>query len=163
MRAIWLILLSLSSSACYQFFPVEEGVMPDPGQEVRVHLSPARAFEVGSMPIPGIETVEGEVYENDAQSLAVWTSLLRSQFGFSFPANGAVLYIPRDHISRLEARRLAPAKTVLAIGASAAALVTIYGIADAVAGGGSFTGGGEGGADASVFPSFPGTVRLRTR
>ena len=163
MRTIWLILMSLSSSGCYQFFPVEEGVMPDPGQEVRVHLSPARAFEVGSTPIPGIETVEGEVYEHEAQSLAVWTSMLHSQFGFSFRANGAVLYIPRDHISGLDARRLVPAKTVLAIGTVAAAIVTIFTIADAVSGGGSFLGGQEGGADGSIVSSFPGTVRVRTR
>ncbi len=164
MRTIWLILLSLSSSGCYQFFPVDEGVMPDPGQEVRVHLSPARAFEVGSTPVPGVETVEGEVYESEAQSLAVWTSMLHSRF-FSFRANGAVLYIPRDHISRLETRRLVPAKTVLAIGAVAAAIVTILTIADAVSGGNSFLGGQEGGADGSIVPSFPfpGTVRVRAR
>ncbi len=163
MRAISLILLlSLSSSACYQFFPVDEGVMPDPGQEVRVHLSPVMAFEVASTPVPGIETVEGEVYESEAQSLAVWTSSLHSRF-FVFQANGAVLYIPRDRISRLDVRRLVIAKTVLAIGASAGAILTIFGIADAVAGGSSSAGAGEGGADASIFPSFPGTVRLRTR
>jgi hypothetical protein len=163
MRAISLILLlSLFSSGCYQFLPVEEGVMPDPGQEVRVHLSPAMAFEVASTPIPGVETVEGEVYESEAQSLAVWTSLLHSRF-FSFRANGAVLYIPHDHISRLETRRLVPAQTVLAIGTVAAAIVTIFTIADAVSGGGSFTGGGEGGAEGSIFPSFLGTVSLRTR
>ena len=162
MRTIWLILLSLSSSGCYQFFAVEEGVMPDPGKEVRVHLSPTRAFEVGGTPIPGIEMVEGEVYESEAQSLAVWTSMLHSRF-FRFRGNGAVLYISRDHISRLETRRLVLAKTVLAIGTVAAAIVTIFTIADAVSGGSSFLGGQEGGADGSIFPSFPGTVRVRTR
>ena len=127
-----------------------------------MHLSPAMAFEVASTPIPGVETVEGQVYENDAQSLAVWTSMLRSRF-FSFRGNGAVLYISRDHISSLETRRLVVAKTVLAIGTVAAAIVTIVGLADAISGGSSFLGGQEGGADGSIFPSFPGTVRVRTR
>ena len=136
--------------------------MPDPRQEVRVHLSPATAFEVGSTAIPGVEIVEGEVYESDAQSLAVWTSLLRSRFGFDYRPDVAVLYIPRDHISRLEERRLAPAKTVLAIGAGAVVVVTIFELARAVGGGGSLLGEGDG-ADASVVRFLPRAVRFGTR
>ncbi len=157
LRAISLILmLSMFSSACYQYVRVEEGVMPAPGREVRVHLSPTREFEVGTTPVPGVETVEGSVYESEAQSLAVWTSMLRTQFGFSFRANGAVLYIPRDHITRLDERRHVPGKTILAIGAGVVAVVGIFGLATAVSGGS--TSGDPPPADASIVFPLPGSL-----
>jgi hypothetical protein len=145
------------SSACYQYVRVEEGVMPAPGREVRVHLSPTREFEVATTPVPGVEIVEGSVYESEAQSLAVWTSMLRSQFGFSFRANGAVLYVPRDHIDRLYERRHVPGKTVLAIGAGVVALLGIFGLAHALAGGGSLPGEPITNDGRIAFP-FPGTL-----
>lgn len=127
MRSLLLIAcVCLTSSGCYQYFRAADGASPNPGREVRLHLSPSRSFDLGSVTVNEIQEVEGAVYRADPDTVVLWAMSLQSRYGSKHNADGRVYFFPRSQISRLDERRLMPAKTVLAVVGTGAALVGIY-------------------------------------
>lgn len=130
------LLLTMSLSACYQYFPISDGEpLPEPGREVRARLSPEREMNLGNITVNQINRIDGSVYSNGNDSLALWTQWVHSAFGQRYYANGSVFYFPRQEMSRLEERRLVPVKTGFAVGAGVAALALIFGLATQLGGG----------------------------
>jgi hypothetical protein len=109
--------------------------LPEPGREVRARLSPAKQINLGNITVNEINRIDGSVYSNGNDSLALWTQWVHSAFGERYYANGSVFYFPRQEVSRLEERRLMPAKTVIAVGGGVVALAIIFGLATQLGGG----------------------------
>lgn len=118
MRAAFLIVpLALTSSACYQYFPVAQNApLPEEGAEVRVHLASPQELDLGTMTIDEVRTVEGYVREAESDSLSLFSSELRTYYGYTQRTNGAVFYFDRSQFGLLEERRIVPWKTAAAIG-----------------------------------------------
>lgn len=132
------LLASMTLSACYQYVPVsQDGPAPDPGAEVRARLSPPRSFDIGTLSVNDVNSIEGSVYQNNGDDLALWTQWLWTTLDMRVAANGSVFYVPHQQITSLEVRRLQPAKSIVLIGGLAASLVGLFAIA---ASGGSGTG-----------------------
>ncbi len=149
------------SSACYQYFPVQDTApLPPPGAEVRARLSPPQALDLGTVTFHDIGTVEGDVYHSQGDTLALFTRWIHTSYGYKHPANGAVFYFPHSQIGQLEQRRLVPAKTVVAAGVGVVALVAILELVRRGAGG-SNPEDPEGGDVARIVVALPGGIRIR--
>jgi hypothetical protein len=133
------LMMSMTVSACYQYVPVDqEAPRPDPGEEVRARLSPSRSFDLGTVIVNEVNSMEGTLYQNNGDDLAMWTQWLWTTLDVRVAANGSVFYVPHQQITSLEVRRLQPAKSIMLIGALAGSLVALFAIA---ASGGSGSGG----------------------
>ena len=151
MRTTPLILLAvLTSSACYQYFPVyDTDPLPAAGAEVRVQFESPQPLDLGTMTINDIGSVEGHVRSSNSDSLSLFSSQLRTFYGFRQHTNGAVFDFDRTQLSRIEQRKLVPWKTGVAIG------VTTVGLAVAMYYATGLGGGNEDGPQ----PSEPGLGR----
>jgi len=135
MKRLMSVLLMSSTVACYSYVPVGN-VAPEPGKEVRAHLSPARDFPIGELTVRDVTEMEGTVFRATADTLVVWTDWLHSMLGTRYGANGSVYYVPRTEVPRLEVRRLHPAKTILALGIVVGAGISVFTFAVDNGGGG---------------------------
>ncbi len=121
-----ILLLALTSSACYQYFPVHDvDPLPEPGTEVRVQLESPRALDLGTMTINDVSTVEGHVHRSGSDSLSLFSSKLRTFYGFRQRTNGAVFYFDRSQFTRLEQRKIVAWKTGVAIGITTVGLAIL--------------------------------------
>lgn len=128
-RTTPLILLAvLTSSACYQYFPVyDTDPLPEAGAEVRIQLESPQPLDLGTMTINDVGFVEGHVHRSDSDSLSLFSSKLRTFYGFRQHTNGAVFEFDRSQLDRVEERKLVPWKTGVAIGVTAVGLgVAMY-------------------------------------
>ncbi len=133
MRTTTLVLmLAMSSSACYQYFPVEEAApLPEPGTEVRAQLAAPQPLELGTVTIHDVSRIEGDVYESEGDTLALFSRRIFSAYGFDQFTNGAVFYFDRSQFGRLERRKFLPLQTGIAAGAiTAGVLATMYFVLD---------------------------------
>ncbi len=115
MRILLSVALLLPMSACYVYVPIGSAI-PESGEEIRAHLSPARDFDVGTVTVRDVARIDGIVYETTDSSVAVWTSWLYSAYGSRFGSQHAVYYLPRHQVANLEVRRLQPARSAIGIG-----------------------------------------------
>ncbi len=152
MRTTPLILtVALTSSACYQYFPVDDSApLPDAGVEVRIQLQSPQSLDLGTMTINDVSTVEGHVYQSNADTLSLFSNMLRTYYGFRQRTNGAVFYFDRSQFGLLEQRKLVPWKTGVTVAAAVAGLTAFMYFALDL-GGGSETG--------PPIPPDPGTGR----
>jgi hypothetical protein len=135
-----LALLALSSTACYRYAQVPEAApFPERGAEVRVTFSPPRSLNLGTITVHDITTLEGEVYRNLPDTLAVFSRWLNTAYGGKRATNGAVFYIPQGEIRQLDERRLLPLQTGLATATAIAAVFAVFKLA-LKSGGGSTPG-----------------------
>ena len=135
MKRLVSVVLICSTAACYSYVPVGD-VSPEPGKEVRAHLSPARDFPIGELTVRDVTEVEGTVFRASQDTLVVWTDWLHSMLGTRYGAHGNVYYVPRTEVPRLEVRRLHPAKTILALGIVVGAGISVFTFAVDTGGGG---------------------------
>ncbi len=115
MKSLSSVVWLFSFGACYEYVPVEN-VAPEPGSEIRAHLSPTQDFDAGTITVRDVARVDGIVYETTDSSVAVWTSWLYSTYGSRFRSGSAVYYLPRHQVANLEVRRLQPARSAIGIG-----------------------------------------------
>ena len=142
MRRFLSVAMLFSLAACYEYVPIGSAV-PEPGQEVRAHLSPVQDFDVGTLTIRDVTHVDGIVYASTADSVALWSTWLYSILGTRFDSRQAVYYLPKDQVAMLEERRLHPARSVIGVGLGVGILAVVANfLADA---GGSPGSGGKGG------------------
>ena len=156
MRATLLIaILTLTSSACYQFYAVDDNApLPEAGMEVRVRLAPPQSLDLGTMTFRDVSTVEGHVRRSGADTLSVFTSQLKTLYGFRQFTNGAVFSFDRSQFGRLEQRKLVPWRTGVAIG------VSTVGLAAAMYYAVGLGGGSEDGTPGGNDPVFGTTANI---
>jgi hypothetical protein len=154
-KTIAILTLAVTSSACYQYFPVADAApLPDTGAEVRIRLNTPQPLELGTMRISDISTVEGDVYETNGDTLGLFSRQIYTAYGSKHLTNGAVFYFDRSQFGQLDQRELVPWKTGLAIGAAAVGVLTVmYFTLDL--GGGAESDGGNGTPQARKGISIP--------
>ena len=116
-------MLAVLTSGCYQYFPVSENApLPAPGTEIRLRLDDPQALDLGTVTVNDVATVEGYVQSSGSDSLGLFSSSLRTFYGYRQRTNGAVFYFDRAQLQLLEERKLVPWKTGVAVGTSVAGL-----------------------------------------
>ena len=107
-----ILLLALSTSACYQYFPVyDTEPLPTAGAEVRIRLDERRTLDLGTMTINDISTVEGHVRQSESDNLSVFSNELRTFYGFRHRTNGAVFDFDRSELGLVS--RASPVQTAV--------------------------------------------------
>ena len=131
------LLLFVFSTACYQYVPIDDTApLPEMGRGVRVRLNEPQSLELGSVTVHDISVLEGEVFQNDGDTMSLYSRMIQH-------TNGAVFYFERSDLNRVEQRQLIPWKTGVAVGLGVAAIaVTAVFVFDL--GGGDERNGGEG-------------------
>lgn len=148
-----ILTLALIASGCYQYFPIQEAApLPEPGAEIRAQLAAPEALELGSVTIHDVSRLEGDVYQSEGDTLAIFSRRIYSAYGFRQYTNGAVFYFDRSQFGRLEERRFLPLRT--AIAASAITTGVVLGLYYALDLGGGAEGPGPDSGD--VFARVPG-------
>ena len=146
MKSLSSVVWLFSFGACYVYVPVENGA-PDPGSEIRAHLSPTQDFDVGTVTVHDVARVDGIVYGVAGDSVAVWSSWLYSTYGTRFDTRRAVYYLPREQVATLEQRRLQPLRSVVAVGIGVGIMTSLFSFSTD-GGAGRGTGGRPGPIDA---------------
>ncbi len=113
MKRLFSAIVLWGLSGCFTYVPVESAV-PEPGQEVRVHLSPSLDVDVGAVIVRDVTMMEGALYRVTSDTLAVWTQWIHSLGGSRYYANGQVHVMDRKNVPRLEVRQLHAGRTILA-------------------------------------------------
>lgn len=98
---------------------------PKAGSEIRVQMSPPADFQVGEVTIHDVSAVEGNVYQANGDTVALWSQWLHSRVG-KYGGGGAVLFIPRSAMRVLEERRLDAPKTAVGLGVTGAVVVLFF-------------------------------------
>jgi len=149
-----MLLLALSTTACYQYFPVyDTEPLPEAGAEVRIRLDEPQTLDLGTMTINEVSTVEGHVRQSESDNLSVFSNELRTFYGFRHRTNGAVFDFDRTEFSMLEQRKMVPWKTGAAIGITTVGLIaTMHYVID--------LGGGSNNGRAPYEPSLGRTVDI---
>lgn len=133
-RAVW-PLCALASGACFAYVPAREGLTPKPGSEIRVQMAVPADFQIGEVTIHDVSAVEGNVYQSNGDSLALWSQWLHSRVG-KYQGGGAVLFIPRSAVRVLEERRLNARKTGVGLAVTGAVVVLFFELIRRTAGSG---------------------------
>lgn len=147
-----ILLLAVSSSACYQYFEIEDAApLPQPGTEVRVQLTAPQRLELGNVTVNDVGRIEGDVYRSKGDTLALFSRRIFSAYGFNRYTDGAVFYFDRSQFSRIEQRNLAPVQTAIAVAAITAGALATMRIALAIGGGAEGGGPKDGPGFGRVF------------
>jgi hypothetical protein len=150
------LMLAVTSAACYQYFPVDDSApLPDPGAEIRFRLDTPQPLDLGTMRISDINTVEGDVYEAEGDTLGVFSRQIYSAYGSKHFTNGAIFYFDRSQFRQLEQRRFVPWKSGVAIGAAAVGVAAVMYFALDLGSGAEGDGGGNGNPQAHKGISIP--------
>ncbi len=123
-----ILALALISSGCAQYVHVGDSTpLPDHGTEVRIELAPPQTLELGSTTVHDVTRIEGNVFESEGDSLALYSERVFSAYGHNQYTNGAVFYFDRSQFGRLEERRIMPVRSGITAGAIAVgALAALY-------------------------------------
>ncbi|HEX9580361.1 MAG TPA: hypothetical protein VF970_04575 [Gemmatimonadales bacterium] len=128
-------------TGCFQYVPGSYPPAPKPNSEVRVELASPRDIPMGEFTLNEVTVIEGTVAEATEDTLGIWARWIRPRLGRKYDAAGATFYIPRSEIASMDGWRLAPRRTVLAIGVGVAAGALLLGVIGLV--GASGTGPGD--------------------
>jgi hypothetical protein len=136
-----LLMVTLVSNACYQFMPVDASApLPEAGAEVRFQLQSPQALDLGTLTLSDVASVQGHVRQSHADTLSLFSSDLRTAYGFRQRTDGAVFYFDRSQFRTLEQRELVPWKTGVAAGTAIIGMAAFWYFAIEL-GGGSESGG----------------------
>jgi len=133
----------LFSSACYQFVPVDDSApLPAAEEEIRIQLQSPQSLDLGTMSISDVASVQGHVRQSQGDTLSLFSSDLRTAYGFRQRTEGAVFYFDRSQFRTLERRVLVPWKTGVAAGTAVIGMAAFWYFAVDLGGGGE-SGGTE--------------------
>jgi hypothetical protein len=135
----WAPLLALVLSGCYSFVGVGE-TTPASGAAVQVELAAPRDVVLQDVTVHGITAVQGTLLSADVDSVGVAVARLWGLEGRTYEATGIGVNLPRQGIAALRAKRMSPARSIVAIGSGAAGVVAMVLGVKALVG----TGGGSG-------------------
>ena len=135
-----LLMVFLFSSACYQFMPLDQSApLPEAGAEVRFELQSPQSLDLGTVTLNDVMSVQGHVRQSQGDTLSLFSSDLRTAYGFRQRTDGAVFYFDRSQFRTLERRELIPWKTAVTAGTAIIGLAAFWYFA-ADLGGGSESG-----------------------
>jgi hypothetical protein len=135
-----LLLVSVMNLAgCRVYVPTGIETLERPDR-VRVYLSEPGEFELLDLTANNVTMVDGEVvrWDDEALVLSVWW--LEAANGLEFRALGETITVQREHISRLERRKISVGKTVGLVAVVVVAFAVGVGAVAGIAGGGSGSG-----------------------
>ena len=135
----WAPVLAVVLSGCYSFAGVGE-TTPANGAEVQLDLAAPRDVSLQDVTVHGITAVQGTLLSSDADSVGVAVARLWGLEGRTYEATGIGVNLPRQGIAALRAKRMSPARSIVAIGAGAAGVVSMVLGVKALVG----SGGGSG-------------------
>lgn len=123
MRGVLLVLVVIVGG-CYRYVAVGE-TAPANDADVQLDLAAPRAVVLQDVTLHGITGVQGRLLSADADSVAVAVARLWGLEGRTYEATGIGVSLPRQGIASVRAKRMAPARSGLAIGAGAAGIVAM--------------------------------------
>ena len=138
LRAAPLVCL-LPLTACLSYTPLGN-VPPARGAEVSATVAPLDA-RVGELTVHRVTHVMGRVAFADADSVVIAGRQFTSEMGSAYQSIGDLVTIPRAQLVEIKQKRVSTWKTVVAVGATSAAVAAI------LAGIGPLSGFGGGGGD----------------
>lgn len=126
---------------CYSYVPAPTGMLPAPGQRVRVNLTPEGTTDLARYLGPNVTAAEGTLTETrPADTLVVAVDYVRLSNGLAQQwAGEGVVFFPGQYRASLETRALQKRRSVVAGVALGIALVTtaIVALRSVGAGGGT--------------------------
>ena len=123
MRSI-VALFALLLGGCFSYVALGTAT-PRRGTDVIAKLSAPLAVALQDVTVREVNATTGKVTYADDDSLVLAVEHFRSEAGTDYPGLGTTITIRRDHIAELQERRIAAGKTMLLLGAGAAALGAI--------------------------------------
>ena len=142
MRSVLSLALLFSVNACYVYVPMGD-TMPEPGKEIRAHLSPHQDFDVGRITVRDVERIDGIVYTSTPDTVAVFSDWLHQTFGRRFGSGRAVYYLTRDELGLVEVRRFHPFRSAVGAALGVGAFLSVFTFVADAGGDPSAEGGGE--------------------
>ena len=147
-----IVLLALTTTGCFEYAHVEDAApLPEPGKQVRVQLAAPQRLELGSVTVNDVSRIEGDVYQSDGDTLAIFSRKIFSSYGGSHFTNGAVFYFNRSEFGRLEQRKVLPVATGIAASAATVGIVAATYLAIELGGGGEGPGSRDAPEQSRVF------------
>ena len=132
-----LLMVFVFSSACYQFMPLDESApLPEAGAEVRFLLQAPQSLDLGNLTLNDVASVQGHIRQTQGDTLSLFSSDLRTAYGFRQRTDGAVFYFDRSQFRTLERRELVPWKTGVAAGTALIGMAAFWYFAVDMGGGG---------------------------
>lgn len=120
------IAATLLISGCFQYVPVSDGVIPEPGVDIRATLSPPRDFNLGTVTLNEVTTVEGYLVDSNPDSLGLWVKWFKPRGEERYYGNNVGYYIPRANVAQLEVWRPSPKRTVGMVALAGGMLAGFY-------------------------------------
>ncbi len=117
---------ALLVSGCFQYVPVSNDVIPEPGVDVRATLSPPRDFNLGTFTLNEVTTVEGYLVDSSPDSLGLWVKWFKPRGEERYYGNNVGYYIPRANVAKLEVWRPSPKRTIGMLAVTGGILVGFY-------------------------------------
>jgi hypothetical protein len=112
------------AASCFAYRAAEPGAV-EPGQTVRVTLTPSGTQELTQQVGPRVESLDGRVIATRDSTLAVSvTQLTRARAGEEFWPGDSVM-VPVRGVSGVEVRRLDRKRSALAVGGTLAAIFVL--------------------------------------
>jgi hypothetical protein len=123
-RSAWVAAAAITAAGCFVYRPAQPGGV-EPGQVVRVSLTPSGAEQVTTQVGPRVTTLDGRVIGARDSTLAVAvTQLTRAPASEEFWTGDSVL-VPVRGLSSVSVRELDRQRSVLATGGVLVALVVL--------------------------------------
>jgi hypothetical protein len=117
------LLLPAYVSACFHYVPVADSYLPQPGATIRARLANPTPFNLGTLTVNDVTTLEGLVVETYPDSLGLWVKWLYPQGGEKYYGNSAQFYLRRASVTGLDQWRVSGAQTGIMVGLAAALVV----------------------------------------
>jgi len=139
--AVALLAAGTLLAGCYHYVPCGNAQVPR-ATPVRVHLAPPRSFELPSVTVHNVSTINAEMVREENVDLVLSAKWLDTMTGGGFDGENWTLRVPRSAIGNMEIRRLSVWRTagVLA-GGILATYLGFHGVGGSDAGGGTSGGG----------------------
>ena len=128
-------------AGCYKYTPLAT-TDAAPGTRIAVELTPAGTDTLARLVGPNVIGIEGRVVPTAGSDVLLSVSVVRKRNGEEDFWKGETVSIPPGVISGLQQRRLSTSRTLLFVGAVAAAGATVGVAASSGGSGGGDRGGG---------------------
>jgi hypothetical protein len=115
-------------AGCFHYVPVDAGLTPATGTDVRVTLTNPEPFNLGEVTVNSVSLVEGTVVETSTDSLGMWVKWLHPAVGDKVDANRAAFNVPRGNLTRLEEWKVSRKATLVAVAATIGVVGAMLGL-----------------------------------
>lgn len=117
---------ALALTGCYVNTPVVSGVAPAPESRIVLDLTDAGTVAVGSQLGPGVGKLEGRLVRFAEDSIALRLERTIARNGIPADWYNTPVTVGREHVGLVSIRKLDGRRTLVAVGASVLAGITIF-------------------------------------